>query len=192
MRKIRTDALDPSPTVLLLVDFINPLRFPGATDLAHSAVEAARCAAGLRRRLKAKGCRTIYANDNYGRWTADFQQLWHHCAALKGNAGELARRMAPQARDFTLLKPRHSAFYATPLDILLQQLQCRQLVIAGIAADSCVLFSAMDAYLRGYALWVPADCVAAESSDARDQALAQMARVLKADTTPSNEASSRT
>lgn len=185
MPRIRTDALDPSPTALLLVDFINPLRFEGADALAPSAAEASRCAARLRRRLGAQGCRTIYANDNYGRWTSDFQRLWHHCAAETGAAGEMARRLAPRARDFTLLKPRHSAFYATPLDILLQQLQCKRLVVTGIAADSCVLFSAMDAYLRGYSLWVPRDCVAAESDDARDQALAQMARVLKADTGPS-------
>ena len=185
MPRIRTDALDPSPTALLLVDFINPLRFDGADDLAASATQAARCAERLRRRLSALGCRTIYANDNYGRWTSDFQRLWQHCAAAPGAAGEMARRLAPRARDFTLLKPRHSAFHATPLDLLLQQLHCKQLVIAGIAADSCVLFSAMDAYLRGYALWVPRDCVAAESDDARDQALAQMARVLKAHTEPS-------
>ena len=65
---------------------------------------------------------------------------------------------------------------------MLKQLECRRLIITGLSADNCVLFSAMDAYLRGYAVWVPSDCVAAESAEAKEQALAQMARVLKADT----------
>jgi hypothetical protein len=34
-------------------------------------------------------------------------------------------------------------------------------------------------------VWVPADCVPAESAEIRDQALALMARVLKADVRPS-------
>jgi nicotinamidase-related amidase len=191
MSTIRTQALEPSRTVLLLVDFINPMKFDGAAELAPSAMEAARQTAKLRRALAKDGTRSIYANDNYGSWTSDFKALWKSCAALPGVAGKVAKAMAPTARDFTLLKPRHSAFYATPLDILLEQLRCKRVIVTGIAADSCVLFSAMDAYLRGYSLWVPADCVAAESADARDKALEQMARVLKADVRPSGAVGSR-
>jgi nicotinamidase-related amidase len=185
MSKIRTDKLAPSKTVLLMVDFINPLRFDGGEDLAPSAVQAATQTARLRRRLSADGVRAVFANDNYGMWTSDFNALWQRCASQAGAAAAMAKAVAPRAADFTILKPRHSAFYATPLDILLQQLHCERLIVTGIAADSCVLFSAMDAYLRGYSLWIPADCVAAESPDARDKALEQMARVLKADIWPS-------
>ncbi|RZI79720.1 MAG: isochorismatase family protein [Rubrivivax sp.] len=74
---------------------------------------------------------------------------------------------------------------------LLDQLGCKRLVITGIAADSCVFFSAMDAYLRGCSLWVPIDCVAAESVDARDKAPEQMTHVLKADTRPSQTTPSK-
>jgi nicotinamidase-related amidase len=184
MSSIRVQPLEPSSTVLLLVDFVNPLDFDGAAQLAPSAEAAARETARLRRRLAPLGVRTIYANDNYGMWTSDFKELWRRCAARAGAAGRMARLVKPRARDFTLLKPRHSAFYATPLDILLEQLSCKRLVITGIAADSCVLFSAMDAYLRGYSICIPHDCVAAESDEARDMALGQMARVLKADVKP--------
>jgi len=184
MSSIRLPSLEPSRTVLLLVDFINLLDFEGAAELAPSAEEAARVTARLRRRLAPLGVRTIYANDNYGLWTSDFKAVWKRCAARSGVAGRMAHLVKPRARDFTLLKPRHSAFYATPLHLLLQQLGCRRLVIAGVAADSCVLFSAMDAYLRGYSVCIPPDCVAAESDAARDQALEQMARVLKADIRP--------
>jgi len=108
--------------------------------LAHRAVGLKSC----------DEARTIYANDNYGMWTSDFKALWKRCAELSGPPGLLAKAITPRAKDFSLLKPRHSAFYSTPLDILLTQLQCKRLVITGLAADSCVLFSAMDAYLRGY------------------------------------------
>ncbi|MDR7269362.1 nicotinamidase-related amidase [Pelomonas saccharophila] len=170
---------------MLLVDFVNPLSFDGAQALAPSALAAARQTNRLRRRLAAEGARTIYANDNYGQWTSDFKALWRHCLATPGNAGKLAKLVTPRRDDFALLKPRHSAFYATPLDLLLEQLRCKRLVVTGIAADSCVFFSAMDAYLRGYSVSVPIDCVAAESAVARDNALEQMARVLKADIRPS-------
>ncbi|MDY0747576.1 isochorismatase family cysteine hydrolase [Paucibacter sp. R3-3] len=178
--KMRVDELAPSKTVLLLVDFINPLRFDGADLLAPSALMAARQTARLRKHLSIKGSRTIFANDNYGQWTSDFKELWKRCAALPGAAGHIAKLLKPAADDFTLLKPRHSAFYATPLDILLKQLRCKRLVIAGIACDSCVLFSAMDAYLRDYSLWVPPDCTASETEDSCDRAVEQMRRVLKA------------
>lgn len=191
MSKIRTDDLQPSKTVLLLVDFVNPLNFDGAAELAPSALEAAKQTAKLRQHLAADGFRTIYANDNYGQWTSDFKALWRHCHATAGTPGKIAKLMAPKRDDFALLKPRHSAFYATPLDLLLNQLHCKRLIVTGIAADSCVLFSAMDAYLRGYSVWVPVDCVAAESADARDSALQQMARVLKADIRPSEAVRSK-
>lgn len=186
MSKIRNAKLPPSETVLLLVDFINPLQFDGAKALAPSALAAARQTARLRRRLDGEGVRTVYANDNYGDWTSDFKALLHRCLALPGDAGHMAKLLAPRRRDFAVLKPRHSALYATPLHLLLEHLHCKRLIVTGLAADSCVLFTAMDAYLRGYSLWVPVDCVAAESREARDQALAQMARVLKADIRPAD------
>ena len=174
-----------SRTVLLLVDFINPLRFPGADELAPAALEAARTAASLKAKLAKEQVQTVYANDNYGRWSSDFSSIWKSCRALGGPSGQMARQLKPTKKDCALLKPRHSAFYATPLDLLLRQLRCRRLILAGIAADNCVLFTAMDAYLRGYSLWVPADCVAAETDDAKIQALAQMRQTLKARVAPS-------
>lgn len=191
MSRIRTDELPPSKTVLLLVDFINPLTFDGAAEITPSALEAARKTARLRRRLAADGVRMVYVNDNYGDWTADFNALLERCRRMRGAAGQIAELMKPRRRDFAVLKPRHSAFHATPLHLLLEQLHCKHLIVTGIAADSCVLFTAMDAYLRGYSLWVPVDCVAAESAEARDQALQQMARVLKADIRPSMPTSTR-
>jgi nicotinamidase-related amidase len=179
-REAAAPTLAASPTVLLLVDFINPLDFDGADALAPDALAAARATARLRRRSDGTPMQTLYANDNYGVWRSDFKAVLARCRARPGAAGRIARLLAPRRGDLTILKPRHSAFYATPLDLLLRQLRCKKLIVAGIAADNCVLFTAMDAYVRGYSLWVPSDCVAAESDAAKANALEHMRRVLKA------------
>jgi nicotinamidase-related amidase len=183
-RRISLTDLAPSATVLLLVDFVNPMNFIGADALAPSALAAAATTARLRRQLDASGTQVVYANDNYGVWRSDFNALCDRVRALPGVAGAMAAKLRPRQRDCTLLKPRHSAFYATPLDLLLRQLKCRRLVVTGIAADSCIVFTAMDAYLRGYSIWVPEDCVAAESTADKAQALRLMQRSLKADVRP--------
>jgi nicotinamidase-related amidase len=100
---------------------------------------------------------------------------------MDGPAGNIARLLYPQAEDLTILKPRHSAFYASPLDLLLSQMQARELVICGLATDICVQLTAMDAFLRGFDVWVPSDCTAAETEQKRDASLAYMAEVLRCD-----------
>jgi nicotinamidase-related amidase len=176
------------PFALVLVDFVNPLDFPGAEDLAPDAEAAARAAATLRRRVVARGGQVIFANDNYGLWQSDFGQLRRLCARLPGVPSRIAKLLPARRHDIAVLKPRHSAFFQTPLALLLEQMHCRRVILAGLATDNCILFTAMDAYLRGYSLWVPSDCTAAESRQARDESLAHMARVLKADTRPALKA----
>lgn len=169
-----------SRKVLLLVDFINPLAFEGAEDIAHAAVEAARATAQLKRQFHRDGACVIYVNDNFGQWRSDVRTLLHECKRVGGAAAELARLLAPSKVDLMILKPRHSGFYATPLDLLLAQLGAKELVITGLATDYCVKCTAMDAYVRGYRVTVPRDCTAAESSSRKDEALAWMTDVLKA------------
>jgi nicotinamidase-related amidase len=177
--------LPASERVLLLVDFINPLNFPGGEKLAPAAVEAARATAALKDRLAAEGVVAIYANDNYGVWQSDFHSLVSACLGMEGPPGEIARLLYPQAEDLTILKPRHSAFFASPLELLLNQMRARELIICGLATDMCVQLTAMDAFLREYSAWVPADCTAAESAAARDASLRYMQTVLRADIRPS-------
>ena len=177
--------LAPSERVLLLVDFINPLSFPGAEQLAPAALEAARATALLKQRLASEGVATIYANDNYGVWQSDFHSLVSACLGMEGAPGEIARALYPQAGDLTILKPRHSAFFASPLELLLTEMESRELIICGLATDMCVQLTAMDAFLREYRIWVPADCNAAESPEAKEIALAYMAGVLKCGTAAS-------
>lgn len=173
--------LPRSERVLLLVDFINPLNFPGGEDLAPFALEAARATAALKDRLTREGVPTIYANDNYGVWQSDFHSLVSACLGMEGEPAEIARLLYPQAQDLTILKPRHSAFFASPLELLLREMQCTDLVICGLATDICVQMTAGDAFLREFRSWVPSDCTAAESEDAKRASLKFMANILKCD-----------
>ncbi|WP_231993272.1 cysteine hydrolase family protein [Mitsuaria sp. 7] len=170
--------------MLLLVDFINPLRFDGAEDIADAAVDAARAAARLRKEFHAEGACVIYVNDNFGQWRSDVQTLLRECRKNGGAAAELARLLPPAKADLLILKPRHSGFYATPLDLLLEQLGAKDLIVTGLATDYCVKCTAMDAYVRGYRVAVPADCTAAESTARKNDALAWMKEVLKARIAP--------
>ncbi|WP_343607636.1 isochorismatase family cysteine hydrolase [Roseateles sp.] len=174
-----------SRKVLLLVDFINPLQFDGAEDLAPAAIEAATAAAALKRRYRRDGFCTLYVNDNFGQWRSDFHTLLRECRRGGGAAAKLARLLAPDEEDLMVLKPRHSGFHATPLELLLAQLGARELAITGLATDYCVQCTAMDAYVRGYRVWVPADCTAAESPERKHAALDWIRQALKASIAPS-------
>ena len=184
---LRPARLPTSQRVLLLVDFITSLDFPGSEKLAPHALAAAKATAALKQRLHDEGVPTIYANDNYGVWQSDFHSLVSTCLGLEGPAGEIARLLYPQAEDITILKPRHSAFYASALELLLTEIGAREPVICGLATDMCVQLTAADAYLREFKVWVPADCNAAETEDAKATAIAYMGNVLKFDVRPSTD-----
>ena len=175
-------ALPHSEEVLLLVDVISSFRFPGGAALARQALPAARAIQRLKQRLQARGVPAIYANDNEGRWQPRYDALALRHRAQDKLAAEIARSLEPAPSDLFLLKPRHSAFLGTPLDLVLKEMGARRLVLVGLATDFCIQFTAMDAYLRGFALRVPGDCTAAVDPRHKRAALAYMRRVLKADT----------
>jgi nicotinamidase-related amidase len=176
-----------SRTALLLVDFMNPLDFDGGDALARPAVRAARCTAALKARHARGRVPAVYCNDNFGRWESEFDDVVANCERQGGAAAELVATLRRERGDRTILKPRHSAFFGTPLEFLLDELGVTRLILTGLAADNCIMFTAHDAYLRKYALWVPEDCVASEKDKYRRDALAYMARVMKADTRASTE-----
>jgi nicotinamidase-related amidase len=175
---------DAAPVALLLVDVINAMEFEGGERLAGSALPAAGRLAELRRRAKALGIPVIYANDNFGIWRSDFREVVEH--ALGDVPGRpVAELLRPDHDDYFVLKPKHSAFYATTLDLLLKYLGTRRLVMGGFSGDVCVLFTAGDAYMRDLHVHVPSDCVASVSDDENRRALAYMRRVLDVRTAPS-------
>jgi nicotinamidase-related amidase len=178
-------APEESPLVLLLVDVINDFDFGSGRDLLKYALPAARRIAALKKRLRRRGIPAIYVNDNFGRWRSDFRHQVDHCVREECLGAPVARLLIPSDDDYFVLKPKHSGFYSTSLDVLLAYLGARKLVITGFAADICVLYTSNDAYMRDYEIVVPSDCIASESLEARRATCQQMKRFLHADVRPS-------
>lgn len=174
----------PAGIALVLIDFINLL--PGGTSsLGARAVHAARNTASLKNRARAARIPVIYANDHFGDWRSDFPSLVRKCESASRHTRHLAEILCPGKDDYSVLKPMHSAFYGTPLEFLLDELAVRRLILTGLEADICVLFTGQDAHMRRFALWIPADCVASRSERRRSSALEFMRQNLKASTQPS-------
>ena len=178
-------APDSSEAALLLIDVINDLEFPGGRQLLKPALRAAKKIAALKARARAAGVPVIYANDNFGRWRSDFKQVVEHCLREGVTGQPLVELLAPDHDDYFVLKPKHSAFYSTTLELLLEYLGTKRLVLTGFAGDACVLMSAADAYMRDVELFVPSDCTASRSPAENRKALQYMTRALHANITPS-------
>lgn len=172
----------PCRVALLLIDVINDMDFPQGAALFRHAEPAARRCAALRRRVKALGIPVIYVNDNFGHWQSDFKKLVSHCLEDGVRGAAVARLLLPAEDDFFVLKPKHSGFYSSALDVLLKYLGTEVLILAGFAGNLCVLYTANDAYMRDFRLFVPRDCIASERKKENDYALEQMKHCLKADT----------
>ena len=161
-------------SALVIIDMINALDFPGGAGLLRQALPAARRIARLKQRLKAAGVPAIYVNDNFTHWREDFGELVAICSQDDVLGAPLARALPPENDDYAILKPQHSAFYNTPLEVLLRQLGIVRVVLTGIAGDSCLLASAFDARMRGFAPVVPRDCIASITAQRNRNAIAVM------------------
>ena len=180
-------APDESQVALLLIDVINDLEFDGGEKLLPFAIPMAASLAALKRRAKAAGIPAIYSNDNFGRWRSDFRKLVQHCLEDNVRGKPIVSQLAPEEDDYFVLKPKHSAFFQTNLDVLLKYLGARTVILTGLAGDNCVLFSANDAYMRDFNIIVPPDCTASEDAAENQRVLGHMERVLKAKLRPSSE-----
>ena len=185
MRTPRHVRVAAQGTALLLIDVINDLAFEGSAPLVAQAEPMAKRLAALKRRTAAAGVPAIYINDNFGRWRSDFRRTVAHCTATTSPGRRVSQRLKPTARDYFVLKPKHSGFYGTTLDTLLETLGIKRLILTGIAGNICVLFTANDAYMRELKLFVPADCVVSNTAADNDYALQQIKSILKADVSPS-------
>ena len=181
------NAPDNSPVALLLIGVINDLAFEGGENLLPHAVPAARRIAAFKKCCAVAGIPAIYVNDNFGKWRSDFKKLISHCLNDNTRGREIVELLKPGRDDYFVLKPKHSGFYSTTLDLLLKHLGAATLILAGFTADLCILFTANDAYMRDYRLVIPADCVASQEETENQRALKFMERVLKADIRPSTE-----
>lgn len=178
---------DSSRTALLIIDVINDLEFDDGDKLLEHAMPMARAIAALRERAAAEGIPVIYVNDNFGRWQSDLGKLLAHCLDDNCRGRPLVEMLHPGEDDYFVLKPKHSGFFSTTLDVLLDYLGVEAVILTGVATHICVLFTANDAYMRDLHLMVPEDCVAASRMEDHEHALELLRTVLHADTTPSTQ-----
>lgn len=166
-------------TALLIIDVINDLDFPGGENVLPWALRMVERLAPVAARMRRAGVPVIYVNDNFDQWRSNFSDLYKHCTRPGVRGRDVARALKPEPSDYFILKPKHSAFFATSLVPLLNHLGIKKLVLSGIATNLCVLFSAHDAHMHEYDITVLSDCCSAESDADHDLALAQLEHFLK-------------
>ena len=176
-------APDKAETALLLIDVINDFDFAEGEQLLRLALPVGHKIAELKERSKEAGIPSIYVNDNFGRWQSDFKKIVAHCKGESSRGKPFVELLLPDQDDYFVLKPKNSGFYSTTLDLLLTHLTAKNLILTGIAGNNCVFFTANDAYMRDYKVFVPSDCVVSNTEEENAYALKQMETVLKADTT---------
>ncbi len=167
-------------SALLIIDMINDFNFTHGNLLLTHANPIIEPILHLKGSMKEQGLPIIYINDHYNLWQADFGKIIDTCKNEKNET--LIEKIKPTENDYFLIKPKYSAFYGTALHTLLQQLKVNKLVITGIAGNICVLFTANDAYMREYQLWIPENTIASAAIEDNKYALSMMNHVLKANT----------
>ena len=186
-RDLHGNVPDAAPVALLLIDVINDLEFENNQSLVQQSSRLANRIAALKKRATAAGIPVIYVNDNFGKWQSDFRKQVDHCLKEDVCGRALVEKLKPGPEDYYVLKPKHSGFFSTTLDTVLRYLGAHTLILVGIAGDRCVLFTANDAFLRDYCIFVPSDCVISNNAKQNQQALKLMERVLEADIRPSSK-----
>lgn len=169
-------------TAVVFVDLINTFDFPGSEKLLENTKQILPNIIKLKQFAKNNDIPVIYVNDHYGLWQADFDKIIDYCT--NENSKEIIDKIKPNSNDYFLIKPQHSAFFQTPLQSLLTELDKDHLILAGVAGDICILFTAKDAYMHQMDLTIPSNCMVSEEKENNDYALYLMKSVMKANIDP--------
>jgi nicotinamidase-related amidase len=166
------------PTALLVIDMLNRYEHEDAELLMRSVRGALPALSGLIADARRSEILTVYVNDNHGDWSACRSELieW----ALGGKDRSLIEPIIPPPDAPFVVKARHSVFYRTQLEYLLRQQSINRLVLAGQVTEQCILYSALDAYVRHFEVVVPRDAVAHIHEDLADAAVRMMATNMRA------------
>lgn len=159
---------------LLLVDFISEWNIPERDQLLPQVNRAAHCAARLLKRARISRVPVIFANDNFGQWRSDFGAILSAALSSTGIPCRVAEMLAPRPDDYCVLKPKHSAFFGTPLDMLLDHLGVRTVVICGVAGNQCITATAVDGHMRDYTVVVVHDACASRTRTLHSHAMTQL------------------
>jgi nicotinamidase-related amidase len=159
---------------------LNPYDHADAELLRASVREVVTPLSGLIHRAhEREDVELVFVNDNHGDFTATRDDLQRR--ALDGKFPDLVEPVLPPRDCAFLPKVRHSAFFGTPLDYLLRNREVGIVVLAGQVTEQCVLYSALDAYVREFSLRVAGDCVAHIHADLAEAALRMMRRNMRAE-----------
>ncbi|MEB4209637.1 isochorismatase family cysteine hydrolase [Mycobacterium sp. 94-17] len=171
-----------SDTALLVVDMMNTYQHPDAENLIPNVEKAIEPLADLVHRAReSDDVDLVYVNDNYGDFTAEFADIVR--AACDGARPDLVKPILPTGGFRVMTKVRHSAFYATPLAYLLNRLGTKRLIITGQVTEQCILYTALDAYVRHFPVVIPTDAVANIDPDLGPAACKMMQRNMSAELT---------
>lgn len=174
-----------SAAALLLIDVINHFEFPDGKKLLRQALPIAPRLARLKQRARQAGIPSIYVNDNFGQWRSNAAKLLEYCLRPQAQGRRFVQSLQPDKEDYLVLKPMHSAFYQSPLDVLLRHLGASSLILGGLATNSCIICTAHDAYMREYKLFVPSDCSASRTRSEHLQAIKHIETMGGANVSPS-------
>jgi nicotinamidase-related amidase len=172
-------------SALVIVDMINHYDHPDAEELARSVQQALPQMVRLIERAAEEGVPTIYVNDNFGAWTSNRDQLVEQ--ALGGPYRALVEPLAPKPDTLFVVKARHSAFYETPLEYLLHEQEIERIVLTGQVTEQCILYSALDGYIRHFDVAVPSDATAHIHEDLAHAALRMMELNMSAEVATAEE-----
>jgi len=171
------------PVALLLIDVVNHFEYPDGDRILRNALPLAARIARLKKRARAAGIPAIYVNDNFGQWRSDARRLVDYCVRQDAPGKAFVEPLRPEDEDYFVLKPMHSGFFQTPLEVLLKYLGASTLILTGLATNSCILSTAQDARMRDLQLFVPEDCAAARSGREHRHAIEHIRDMVGADTT---------
>lgn len=152
--------MEVKSSALLIIDMINDFNFTDGDLLHKNTVPIAKNIRNMKKYARDMVIPVIYVNDNFGKWKSNFNVLVEHCINDNTLGKDIVKLLKPDEEDYFVLKPMHSAFYSTTLEVLLENLKIDTIILTGVKTESCILSTAIDAYMRGYNLIVLNDCVA--------------------------------
>jgi nicotinamidase-related amidase len=171
---LKNPAHAPCAAALVMIDFISEWRVADRAALLRQVERAVPHAVRLLLGARRAGVPVIYANDNFGQWRSDFSAVWSAAVAAGEAPARIAAAVAPEESDYRVLKPKHSAFFGTPLDLLLEHLGASTLVLCGVAGNQCVTATAIDAHMRDYTAVVVHDASASRTASLHRHAMEQL------------------
>ncbi len=171
---------------LIVVDMLNPYDHQDAERLMESVRPVTPAIAELVDQARSQDTLVVYVNDCFEDWSASRDDIAK--AALDGAGRELVEPLLPDEEMPFVIKARHSIFYGTVLEYLLRQEGATRLILTGQVTEQCILYSALDAYVRRFEIAVARDCVAHIDPDLARAALRMMERNMRAHVVDGTEA----